>query len=329
MTDKLQDTRRSPSDSPFHSAELSLQERFGRRAQLAIGARRAILDHMNEQHRSFYPLLPFLLVGSVDRSGQPWASMLAGHPGFVAAPDPRHLHVQARPLADDPLSQNLTIGAPIGVLGIELPTRRRNRLNGYLTSLDEEGFSIGVVQSYGNCPQYIQARDLSFVSQADRPLLGRSTRSNHLAESDRKLVMQADTFFIASANLRPDGGAARGADVSHRGGRPGFVRIDATGTLTVPDFVGNYFFNTLGNLMVEPRAGLLFPDFESGDVLLLAADSEIVWEGPEVDSFVGAQRLVRFHVTTVIRLVGALPFRGSPPQYARELQRTGKWEETT
>ena len=67
-----------------------------------------------------------------------------------------------------------------------------------------------------------------------------------------------------------------GADVSHRCGRPGFVRIDNDSTLTVPDFMGNFFFNTIGNLQVNPRAGLLFPDFSTGNVLMLGTRVSVI-----------------------------------------------------
>jgi ferredoxin-NADP reductase len=98
-------------------------------------------------------------------------------------------------------------------------------------------------------------------------------------------------------------------------------------SLVTPDFVGNFFFNTLGNLAVEPRAGLAFPDFATGDLLLAACHAEVQWEGPEVEAFAGAERLVRFHLTRIVRLEGVLPFRGGGPSYARELARTGTWEE--
>jgi hypothetical protein len=104
------------------------------------------------------------------------------------------------------------------------------------------------------------------------------------------------------------------------------VRVDDNQTITTPDFVGNFMFNTLGNLMVEPRAGLLFADFNSGNLLFAAARAEIIWDGPEVEAFAAAQRLMRFHLTKVIRLPGALPFRAEPDvQYARELAATGNW----
>ena len=102
--------------SPFHPAELALQERFGRRQQLDVGGRRAVRDHLIEQHRVFLAQLPFVLIGSVDREGQPWASMIAGQPGFTHSLDPSILRIDGRPLRGDPLTEHLVSGAPIGVL---------------------------------------------------------------------------------------------------------------------------------------------------------------------------------------------------------------------
>jgi predicted pyridoxine 5'-phosphate oxidase superfamily flavin-nucleotide-binding protein len=120
-------------------------------------------------------------------------------------------------------------------------------------------------------------------------------------------------------------GRAGGVDVSHRGGKPGFVRVEADGTLTVPDFVGNYFFNTLGNLVVNPRAGLLFVDFDTGDLLYLAVTAEIIWDGPEVDSFAGAQRLMRFKVQSMRLVESSLPLRWGEAELSPALEATGAW----
>jgi hypothetical protein len=316
-------------ESPFHPAELALQERFGRRKMLATPARRFVRDHLVPQHREFFQQLPFIVVGSVDSSGQPWASIVAGAPGLAMSPDPLHLHVSALPHPDDPLASNLAEGSPIALLGIELSTRRRNRLNGTVEASNTAGWTIAVMQSYGNCPQYIQSRDLYFVDKPNGSASQHSIRSNRLCIDDKELIARADTFFIASANPRTEDGQSYGADVSHRGGRPGFVRIDGDTTLTVPDFIGNFFFNTIGNLQVNPRAGLLFPDFSSGDVLMLRTRASVIWDGDEVRSFEGAQRLLRFEVDEAVRLNQVLPFRShGSPYYAPELSHTGTWAET-
>ncbi|HTO52542.1 MAG TPA: pyridoxamine 5'-phosphate oxidase family protein [Myxococcota bacterium] len=286
--------------SPWHAGELALQERTGRREALAGVGARFVRDHLTEEHREFFPLLPFLVLGAVDAAGQPWASLVTGAPGFAHSPDPRRLRIDALPNDSDPIARQIAPGQPFAVLGIQPHTRRRNRLNGPIEAVDATGFTLGVSQSFGNCPKYVHARRLEPV-----PLPGVTPavrESDRLSDTDRALLARLDTFYIASANLREDAGRGRGVDVSHRGGPPGFVRMDDARTLTTPDYTGNFFFNTLGNLALDPRAGLLFPDLESGERVLVAARAEIVFDGPELEAFPAAQRLLRFHVTRVIRL---------------------------
>lgn len=292
-----------------------MQERFGVQEQLAAVGRHAIRDFMSEQHREFFRQLTFLIAGTVDARGQPWASVLAQPAGFIRSPDPQHLVVRAQPPQGDPLNDTLTDGAPIGLLGIEPQSRRRNRMNGVLHDVSPAGFSVEVSQSFGNCPKYIQARG---------PVYAKSPSSagqvvHEAAQLDavaRRMVAAADTLFIATA-YAGDGaktGRAGGVDVSHRGGKPGFVRVDDDRVLTVPDYTGNFFFNTLGNIAVHPRAGLLFIDFDNGDLLYLAVTASIVWDGRELQQFEGAQRLLRLQVLSMRRVEGSLPLRWGPAE---------------
>ncbi len=117
-----------------------------------------------------------------------------------------------------------------------------------------------------------------------------------------------------------------GVDVSHRGGKPGFVRVDDARTLSAPDFIGNFFFNTLGNLTLNPRAGLLFIDFENGDLLYLAVTAEILWDGDALSGFTGAERLLRFSVQQAMRVSGAMPLRWGSAEPSPHLARTGAWK---
>ncbi|MEI9984069.1 MAG: pyridoxamine 5'-phosphate oxidase family protein [Aliidongia sp.] len=195
-------------------------------------------------------------------------------------------------------------GAPLGVLGIELPTRRRNRANGHVAAVDHDGIALRVEQSFGNCPKYIVKRN--YVSLASAAPLRVETVSA-LDDETRRLIGGAATFFVASS---PGMGAL--PDVSHRGGQPGFVGIDTQDTLTVPDYSGNLFFNTLGNMLVNPRAGLLFPDFATGDLLQLTGVTELDWDGPDIAAMPGAQRLWRFHPIGGQWLRGALRLRFAP-----------------
>jgi predicted pyridoxine 5'-phosphate oxidase superfamily flavin-nucleotide-binding protein len=278
-------------DSPWHAGELAAQQRVGSVEQ-ARKAGATIRPFLTGQQRAFFPLLPFLLVGSVDAEGWPWASLLTGAPGFVSSPDPRRLQVGCRPFPGDPLSEVLAVDIPLGLLGIDLETRRRNRVNGRVASLEDGGFTLAVDRAFGNCPRYIRRRRWQQRSSASPPAV---EPFRCLDEAARQLISGAETCFLASfaANEPPgkNGTGNGGADLSHRGGPAGFIAIGDDGVLIIPDFAGNGYFNSLGNLLVNPRAGLLFPDFTRGDLLHLAGTVEILWEAPQIP---GAERLWRF-----------------------------------
>jgi predicted pyridoxine 5'-phosphate oxidase superfamily flavin-nucleotide-binding protein len=314
-------------DEAFHEGERAMQTLAGVRERMAEVGSRVIRNYMPDQHRTFFTQLPFIVAGTVDAAGQPWASVLAAPPGFIESPDPQRLAIHARPLAHDVLADTLREGAPIGLLGIEPHTRRRNRMNGVVHDSGVDGFTVEVRQSFGNCPQYIQARRPTFVGE---PLASPEPQLlSALDDAAIALIRAADTFYIATAHPEAAAGQgeerAHGVDVSHRGGRPGFVRVDGPTSFTAPDFLGNFFFNTLGNLTVEPRCGLLFIDFANGDVLQVAARAKVIWDGAELASFAGAERLLRFEVTGLRRLPAALPLRWGEAALSPVLARTGGW----
>jgi predicted pyridoxine 5'-phosphate oxidase superfamily flavin-nucleotide-binding protein len=317
--------------SPFHAGERALQALAGSREQMEAIGPRVVRDFLPEQHRAFFSQLPFVVVGSLDAGLQPWASVLAAPAGFMHSPDAMHLRIDALPAASDPLAGQLREGAALGLLGIQPHTRRRNRMNGTVESLDASGFSVAVQQSFGNCPRYIQAREPVLAPARGLQAAPPAQWLDKLDLAAHRLIGSADTLFIATAypNEVAEGDEAdassHGVDVSHRGGRPGFVRIDGDDVLTVPDFNGNRFFNTLGNLAVHPRAGLLFIDFDSGELLHVAVTAEIVWNGPEVEAFEGAERLMRFRVTHALRRPAALPLRWGDAQLSPHLAGTGQW----
>jgi len=314
---------------PWHEGERAVQARVGVRAQMEEVGLRVLRPYLPEQHRLFFNQLPFVIAGSVDTAGQPWASVLVNPPGFITSPDPEHLAVQAAPLAGDPLAHNLRPGAAIGLLGIEPHTRRRNRMNGVVEEVRDESFTVRVSQSFGNCPKYIQARKPVYAD----PVPEHAGTIHHgvtLDQAALAMLRRADTLFIATAYPETDaasaaGSRSHGVDVSHRGGKPGFVRVAADVTVTVPDFIGNQFYNTIGNLQVNPRAGLLLIDFDSGDLLYLAVDAQIIWDGPEVEAFDGAQRLLRFTVRQMQRSEAALPLRWGAAAPSPYLDATGSW----
>ena len=308
MSQRDQSWQASASLGPWHKGERILQQRLGVAEKMDSQGRRVIRDFMPDQHRLFYAQLPFLLLGAVDESGAPWATLLEGQAGFAHSPDPKTLRIAAQPSPVDPLGHSLANGSAVGILGIELHTRRRNRVNGIVTEMDQQGFSLTVEHSFGNCPQYIQTRQVCAPVSSSLARDPSIERKATLDDAARETIAAADTFFVASYVDVEGNPARRSVDVSHRGGKAGFVRIDGP-VLTIPDFSGNRHFNTLGNLLINPRAGLLFIDFHSGDLLHLTGTTELVLEGEEILRFQGAERLWRLRVEQLVRRRGALSLR--------------------
>ncbi len=327
----MTDATQLEAASPWHDGELEIQRKVGVDKRMSDVGRRFVRDHLPEQHRAFYPQLPYVVLGAVDPAGDVWATLRAGKPGFMQSPDPRGLHVASAREASDPADSGMEDGDAIAMLGIDLVTRRRNRLNGYVQRDDASSFDLMVGQSFGNCPQYITLRDYEFVRSPAVQSTIVPEYANGLADRARTLIRAADAFFVASyVDRHEDGGKQRQVDVSHRGGKPGFVRIGDDDVLTIPDFAGNLFFNTLGNFLVNPKAGLVFADFETGDLLQLAGDAEVVLDSPEIAAFQGAERLWRFTTRRAVFRSGALPLRwaarhdGASPSSLI----TGNWDET-
>ena len=312
--------------SQFHHGEQLLQSRAGKREQTEVFGHQAIRPFMPDQHRVFFSQLPFLVLGSVDAQGWPWASIVAGGPGFALSPDPDHLNLMCQPDKDDPLHQSLHTGAQIGVLGIEIPTRRRNRMNGRIVSDDNGRISVRVEQSFGNCPQYIQTRQIQFIRDPNIPSERNDTvRFDNIGPDMAGVIEHADTFFVASYAGDTESGRSGGVDVSHRGGRSGFVRVQGN-RLTIPDYAGNAFFNSLGNFLINPKAGLIFPDFETGDVIMMTGTVELLWEDdPEILAFQGAERGWRFTLDHGLRMADALPFRADFGEWSPNSLMAGDW----
>jgi uncharacterized protein len=249
---------------PYHEGEKALQARAGVREQAqAVGA--IVEATLFPAARRFLAEQRLLVAASLDAQGRPWASLLTGPAGFARAVDETLLRIAATPVPGDPLGANLAARSELGLLAIDLRTRRRIRVNGR-GALRDDGIDLSAAEVYGNCPKYIRPREID-REHDDAPGAARVTAG--LTPSQKALVASADTFFIASAHHRT------GADASHRGGPPGFVTVRPDGGLRFPDFPGNNMFNTLGNLAVDPRVGLLFVDFEQGGVVQVTGTASL------------------------------------------------------
>lgn len=313
-------------DSPFHAGEQAVQERLGVR-DIEPWARKVIRSYLPEEHREFYSALPFVVAAARDGAGRPWATIVAGAPGFISSPDPDTLLIEGGPVIGDALHETFSSGADVGLLGIELAERRRNRVNGRVHTNDEGAVVFAVDQSFGNCPQYISEREWRFVTMGGaKP---RSRRTETLTPDLMRRIRVADTFFIATGHREEGEDVSFGMDASHRGGPPGFVEVVDDRTLVIPDYKGNNHFNTIGNLVVDPRAGLVFVDFESGALLQLTGRAEVDWNSQAVGRYPGARRLIRFTLEEANWLEDALPLRwGVAADSVRDLRLVAKTRES-
>lgn len=301
----------------YHSGEIAVQERAALtdQARFSLGG---IGDSVPAVAAAFLAEQPMIVVGGTDRAGRLWATQLTGAPGFLRVPDPRTLVIDALPLPGDPLSELLAEAgadgpARIGMIAIEPATRRRMRMNGRAVR-DGGGLRVDLDQVIANCPKYIQKRDHHTLPPGEEAITGAVrtvTDGTELSGAQQRAVGAADTFFIATASDRGD------ADASHRGGNPGFVQVVSPTLLRWPDYVGNAMFLTLGNLMLNPAAGIVFPDWETGSALLLTGTAHTVWDAEDIARIPGAQRLVEFSVEAVREISAASPLRWTAPTYSR------------
>ena len=261
-------------ETPYHEGELQVQERVGVLQEGAQNAR-VIQDSIIKGALRFIGQLPMAVFGSLDQEKNVWASVLLGKPSFIQAEDERTVTFDLTTMGHnphDPFWTNIQVNSEVGLLAIELASRRRLRINGSITRVSDALLRLQVKESYPNCPKYIQRRQASNSLSGTNMTPHVSAQGDVLGSEQHAIIAKADTFFVAS--VHPE----RGVDASHRGGNPGFVTRVGDRTLRIPDYPGNSMFNTLGNFTANPRAGLIFLDFESHRTLQLTGRPEILYD---------------------------------------------------
>jgi predicted pyridoxine 5'-phosphate oxidase superfamily flavin-nucleotide-binding protein len=287
--------------SGYHDGEKAVQLRARRQFE-AEQLNGMVRPTLTLAPKRFLESQSLAVVGTVDGIGQVWASLLTGSPGFLQASTEQRVQINATPIPDSPLSTALKQGTPCGVIVIDLASRVRLRLNGDAVQTPDNSIVLDLRQVYFNCPQYIQRRFIK--TSGAKPQAPVTTAAEALTSVQIQWINQADTFFITS--LHPESACA---DASHRGGFPGFVQVLDSQTLIFPDYAGNNMFNTLGNIHLNPRTGILFLDFEQGKTLQLTGEAQILWDAEARKGFVGAERVVRFDVHQVLEVSSATSLR--------------------
>lgn len=273
----------------YHSGELAVQARVGVQAEAESLAQKMGGAIIKPAAKKFLASQRLAIASTIDSSHRVWASQLTGEPGFLQAVAEQIVRIDPVLIDGDQL-KDLQSSDEIGLLAIDLATRRRLRLNGKAERKSKSEIYLHTQQVYFNCPQYIQKREIKTTVNRDKSSVQIGAT---LSPQQQQFIQQVDTFFIASFHPQS------GADASHRGGYPGFVQVLQPDKLVFPDYAGNNMFNTLGNLVENPQAGLLFIDFETGDTLQLTGKAAIAWDSKKALEFAGAKSLVEFHIEKV------------------------------
>ncbi|KAG0038945.1 hypothetical protein BGZ82_010241 [Podila clonocystis] len=340
-----------PLPDRWHSGERLFQDRVQVREAIQ-GASAIFRPFLTPQHQDFVLGLNYIFVGSLDKHGRPWVSMVCGPKGFMTSPDIKTLEIRTRisnTTSDgkeeekdrarvlDPILDNLLHGESFrqgkkmwSAVALDFTNRRRNKFNGVVYPEDilkadpttgEMHVRLTVEQSIGNCPKYITIREMAPLE----PLVSSSTSSPQelfhygttnttfqgLSDFEQGIVRRADCLFIASRYIDESlADQTSGMDCNHRGGNPGWIRVDDEGkSIVFPDYSGNRFFNTLGNIAIDPRVGLLFVDFDTGDCLHVTGTAQIFVGRESQTLYPHSQRAVQVSIESAVLNLHALPFR--------------------
>lgn len=112
-----------------------------------------------------------------------------------------------------------------------------------------------------------------------------------IPDDSKAFIQSRDMFFLSSVDHR--GYPA----CSYKGGAPGFVRVLDDRTIAFPSYNGNGMFLSMGNILGNPKVGMLFIDFESPHRVRVQGTATIDPQDPLLDEFAGAELIVRVAVT--------------------------------
>ncbi len=298
----------SPDHKPvrdvWHAGEKKMHNALGVADRMRDRGAVVIRDYMPDQHRTFFASQQLVILSALDSQGHPWPFLRTGNAGFMTSPSSVTLCVSSQATEFENPDLQLGVGSKISVLGIDFTTKRRNRMNGTISKNDGDTLWIAIDQSFGNCPRYIHVCDQLNAVQRQSKM----TESHGLAAQDVAYIQAADAVFIASRAVEIAQDRRAGVDVNHRGGLPGFIRVEDNQRLVIPDYDGNKFFNTIGNILLDPRVSLLFFDFDQGDVITISGEAEVDLDVGDKAAQFGSERVIYVTPKRVLRAQAAFPF---------------------
>ena len=320
--------------APWHEGEIAFKERVH-----MGGYDNPTTPFLAARYANWIQQYPLMAIGTVDDNDRPWCTLWGSDQLPIAQPVAQSI-MGVRTTVDasfDPVVQAIYQGKDDGEvfraegrgrlmsgLSIHLEERARVKLAGQIIagaltaneSLDDSDAGVGksgelqlvvnIDQSLGNCPKYINKKHI--IAHTPSPRL--SSSSPHLSQKAIDVVHQADLLFIASVHKHED------MDCNIRGGPQGFIRVlqpddeDEPSTIVWPEYSGNNLYQTLGNLESTPQAGLVIPNFETGDVLYVTGTTETLVGAAAGKVIAKSNLAVSLKITSAIFVENGLPFRG-------------------
>jgi NAD(P)H-flavin reductase len=325
--------------TPFHEGEVLMRQRLH-----TPHMDNPTFPSLSPQLSNHLQIAPLLALGTLDKQGRPWTTLLGGSKGLARPLGGTAIGIRTPvPPRADPVVEELVgkeagagvikeegRGRMFGGLTIDLETRKRVKMYGRMVAgalLEREDEVTGheemvaeiqlvlnVEQSLGNCPKYLNSKHI--VPATSNPQILDPEISPRLLERAVKLIEKADLFFVSSSQHDED------MDTNHRGGPPGFMRVVSNpspstsntsheGAVIIwPEYSGNRLYQTLGNLAVNPYAGICVPDFETGDMLYFTGRTEILIGQDAAAVLPRSNLAVKLEITEARFVASVLTFRG-------------------
>ena len=256
----------------FHDGQLAVQKITGE-GEIAKQRIPMISDALHPRSIPFieHQILAFL--GSEDSQKNIWLSLIVGKRGFIKIPSLQNIRFDLSNIVSnkqDIFFENIKSNPTVGLLFHEAARRARYRAWGIAHS-EGNKLSFDIRMGYPSCPKHIQ-RELIEVTEDANLISSKHEKGSVLGKPEKEWIRTAHTFFIATQTKKGD------IESSHRGGQPGFIEILENGLLRVPDYLGNSMFSTLGNIYENPKAALLFVDYNKGETLQLTGSAELQFD---------------------------------------------------
>lgn len=243
--------------SVYHDGEKYIQEQMGVTAK-ANSLSSMIHNDIPIAAAQFLATLDFCVITFSINNKELHNSIVFGFESFIKILNTKEMLIDLENKSFIPKDIYENEKISIGFIGLDFENRMRIRING-TGKIEDNKLHLYINEVYSNCPKYINDREtigkLDFLNDSNL------TKYTTLENDCKKILSHADTFFLSSIHEN------NGADISHKGGEKGFLRVISPKILEFEDFQGNNMYNTLGNIHINPNVSIILIDFTSNDIL--------------------------------------------------------------